>query len=110
LAGFVKTNAAHRHSVSSTERAETGPEPHDSIHASLTSKPALLEVVMKHLSLTAEEGKFLYELLECCLSDLRVQISCADRWDYKKMLRERKTVLIQLMQKLEEAQSELETA
>jgi hypothetical protein len=65
---------------------------------------------MKNVCLTHEEGRFLYELLECYLSDLRVQISCTDRWDYKKMLRERKTVLMELMKKLEEAQSELETA
>jgi hypothetical protein len=65
---------------------------------------------MKNVCLTAEEGRFLYELLDCYLSDLRVQISCTDRWDYKKMLRERKSVLVQLMQKLKETQSELETA
>ena len=65
---------------------------------------------MKTICLTVEEQQLLLDVLQCCLSDLRMEISGTDNWDFKHRLRERKSALIQLLEKLEEAQSETEPA
>jgi len=61
---------------------------------------------MKAIYLTAEEQRLLLDVLQCCLSDLRMEIVGTDHWDFKRRLRERKSTVIQLMQKLEETMGE----
>jgi len=61
---------------------------------------------MKTISMTPEEHELLLEIMQCCLSDLRVEITRTDHWDYKRRLRERKVLVIQLLEKLKEMQVE----
>ena len=63
---------------------------------------------MKTICLIPEELELLLEIMQCCLSDLRVEIVGTDHWDYKRRLRERKSMVIQLLDKLKAAQSEIE--
>ena len=57
---------------------------------------------MEVLLVTKREQDLLYEILECCLSDLRMQITSADNWKFKKDLKERKQEVINLMQRIKE--------
>ena len=63
---------------------------------------------MKTICLTPEEQELLIGIMQCCLSDLRVQITGTDHWDFKRRLRERKAMVIELLEKLKEAQVEVE--
>ena len=65
---------------------------------------------MKTISLTPQEYELLIGIMQCCLSDLRMEIVGTDHWDFKRSLRERKAIVIQLLEKLQEAQSEFESA
>ena len=65
---------------------------------------------MKTVYLSTEEQELLLDLLQCCLSDLRLEITRTDHWDFKRRLRERKSTLTQLLEKLEAAKSEVEPA
>jgi hypothetical protein len=65
---------------------------------------------MKTVCLTPEEQKLLIGIMQCCLSDLRVEITGTDHWEFKRSLRERKAMVIQLLEKLQAAQSENEPA
>lgn len=55
---------------------------------------------MIQLQLTEEEKDVLVQLLETCITDLRVEISDTDNYDYKNMLKDRKEVLIKLQHAL----------
>jgi hypothetical protein len=59
---------------------------------------------MKTIYLTPEEHRLLLDILQCCLSDLRMEIVGTDHWDFKRRLRERKATVLQLLEKLEEEQ------
>ncbi len=63
---------------------------------------------MKTITLTPDEQQVLLDVLRCCLSDLRMEIVGTDHWDFKRRLRERKSTLMQVMEKLESAQIEPE--
>lgn len=51
---------------------------------------------MIQIQLTEEETEVLVQLLESCITDLRVEISATDNYDYKAMLKARKEVLLKL--------------
>ena len=51
---------------------------------------------MVQLELTEEERLILHQLLESCISDLRVEIAGTDSYDYKDMLKQRKEILLKL--------------
>ena len=55
---------------------------------------------MIQLHLEEEERMILLQLLDTCISDLRVEITDTDNINYKDMLKERKQVLIKLQQSL----------
>ena len=61
---------------------------------------------MNTVCLTSEEQLLLIDILECCLSDLRMEIAGTDHWAFKRSLRERKAHVIQLLEKLQIATSE----
>lgn len=51
---------------------------------------------MVHLEINEEERSILLQLLDSCISDLRVEISNTDNMNYKDMLKHRKETLIKL--------------
>jgi len=55
---------------------------------------------MIQLQLNENERAILVELLETCISDLRVEITGTDSLDYKEMLKQRKEVLLKLQKAL----------
>lgn len=59
---------------------------------------------MIHLSLTEDETMVLKDLVETCLSDLRVEIHSTDNLSYKEMLKKRKEIVVKLQQALIEGQ------
>ncbi|KAF0110872.1 MAG: hypothetical protein FD147_1336 [Chloroflexi bacterium] len=59
---------------------------------------------MIRLQLEEEEKTVLLQLLENCLSDLRMQIAATDNIDYKMMLKGRKAVLLKLQDALQATQ------
>ena len=58
---------------------------------------------MVRLILSPEQHQLLVELLESCLSDLRMEIVDTDRIDYKDMLKDRKDILLSLLETLRSA-------
>ncbi|HQF62521.1 MAG: hypothetical protein KA928_02405 [Longilinea sp.] len=58
---------------------------------------------MVRLELSPEQYQLLVELLESCLSDLRMEIVDTDRIDYKDMLKDRKDILLSLLETLRSA-------
>ncbi len=55
---------------------------------------------MIELDLTEEETSILKMVLESYLSDLRMEISHTDRQEFRDMLKERKAVLIKVIETL----------
>ena len=55
---------------------------------------------MVQLELTEEDRLILLQLLESCISDLRVEIAGTDNFNYKDMLKQRKEILLRLEQAL----------
>ncbi|MEL7589882.1 MAG: hypothetical protein AAGU17_01115 [Anaerolineaceae bacterium] len=55
---------------------------------------------MIQLQLSEDERLILLQLLDSCVSDLRVEIAGTDNINYKDMLKQRKEVLIKLQQAL----------
>ena len=51
---------------------------------------------MIQIEIDEEEREILLQLLDTCISDLRVEISNTDNMNYKDMLRHRKETLIKL--------------
>ncbi len=64
---------------------------------------------MLHIDLTEEERELLENMLESCLSDLRVEISDTARHGYKEMLKQRELILKKIIAAVHEAK-ELESA
>ena len=58
---------------------------------------------MVRLELSPEQYQLLVELLESCLTDLRMEIVDTDRIDYKDMLKDRKDILLSLLETLRSA-------
>lgn len=58
---------------------------------------------MVRLILSPEQHQLLVELLESCLSDLRMEIVDTDQIDYKDMLKDRKNILLSLLETLRSA-------
>jgi len=58
---------------------------------------------MSTLKLTPNENQLLQELLESALSDLRVEIVSTDRIDYKDALKERKSLITDMLEKLQKS-------
>ena len=55
---------------------------------------------MIQIEIDEEERTILLQLLDTCISDLRVEISNTDNMNYKDMLRHRKETLLKLQQAL----------
>jgi hypothetical protein len=55
---------------------------------------------MIQLQLDEDERLVLLQLLESCISDLRVEITGTDNINYKQMLKQRKEVFLKLQQAL----------
>lgn len=55
---------------------------------------------MYRLELSPDQQQLLVEVLECCLSDLRVEIVDTDTASYKDYLKERKHLLAELLEML----------
>lgn len=55
---------------------------------------------MIQIEIDEEERTILLQLLDTCISDLRVEISNTDNMNYKEMLRHRKETLLKLQQAL----------
>lgn len=53
---------------------------------------------MTQLEIDEEERQILLQLLDTCISDLRMEISNTDNINYKDMLKHRKDILIKLQQ------------
>ena len=51
------------------------------------------------LELTREEREVFVDILDTCLSDLRMEIGHADRQDYRDDLKQRKKVLRKVLEK-----------
>ena len=65
---------------------------------------------MININLTKDELQVLMNLLENCISDLRMEISNTDNIGYKHMLKDRKEVLNKLYKAVVDAQEELPLA
>jgi hypothetical protein len=63
------------------------------------------EAKMIQINLTQEEIQLLRGLLDTILEDLRVEIHATDKMEYKEMLKERKALLIKLMEALPKEQN-----
>lgn len=59
---------------------------------------------MLQINLSEDETLVLKDLIETCLSDLRVEIHSTDNLGYKEMLKKRKEIVIKLQQALMEGQ------
>jgi hypothetical protein len=55
---------------------------------------------MLQITLAEEERLTLKELLQCCLAELRVEIHHTDDMDFKEMLKNRKNVLVKILNEL----------
>ena len=55
---------------------------------------------MLQITLDEEELLILKDLLQCCLSELRVEIHHTDDMDFKDMLKNRKNVLMKILNEL----------
>lgn len=63
---------------------------------------------MLHITLNDEEKITLRDLLQCCLSELRVEIHHTDDMDFKDMLKNRKKVLVKILEELSEGDEQSE--
>ena len=52
---------------------------------------------MIRIDLNEREAVVLKELLDACLSDLRVEIQATENMGYKEMLKQRKEILLKLL-------------
>lgn len=55
---------------------------------------------MLQITLSEEEKLILRDLLQCCLSELRVEIHHTDDMDFKDMLKNRRSVLEKILAEL----------
>lgn len=59
---------------------------------------------MVYLQLDEEERTMLLQLLDTCISDLRQEIAGTDNYNYKDMLKQRREVLLKLLNALQSDQ------
>jgi hypothetical protein len=62
------------------------------------------DVVMYNLNLSIEERQALMDVLECSISELHTQIIHTDRYDFKMLLKDRKQVLLKMLDDTRDAQ------
>ncbi len=55
---------------------------------------------MVQLEITEDERQILLQVLESCISDLRVEIAGTDNINYKDMLKQRKEIMLKLQKAL----------
>jgi len=55
---------------------------------------------MVQLEITEDERQILLQVLESCISDLRVEIAGTDNINYKDMLKQRKEIMLKLQRAL----------
>lgn len=58
------------------------------------------------VDLTPEEERMLVEILESTLSDLRMEIADTDSKDFREMLKDRKAVIVKVLEALGAAPGE----
>jgi hypothetical protein len=56
------------------------------------------------IQISAEANRLLIQLLETCISDLRMEITQTDSLDYKEMLKGNKALLIKILDAAREAE------
>ncbi|HNR01391.1 MAG TPA: hypothetical protein PKK59_02530 [Anaerolineaceae bacterium] len=56
---------------------------------------------MVYLQVNEEERTILLQLLDTCISDLRQEIADTDNYNYKNMLKQRREVLLKLLNALQ---------
>jgi hypothetical protein len=61
---------------------------------------------MKTVCLTTDEQLVLVDILECCISDLRVEIVGTENWQFKRELHQRKDLILALLEKFKAAVNE----
>lgn len=59
---------------------------------------------MVYIQLDEEERTMLLQLLDTCVSDLRQEIADTDNYNYMNMLKQRREVLLKLLQALQSDQ------
>jgi hypothetical protein len=59
---------------------------------------------MKTINFSPEEQELLKDILECCLTDLRMEIAGTDLYEFKRSLQARKSLIKQLLKKIETAE------
>ena len=59
---------------------------------------------MYNLNLSIEERQALMDVLECSISELHTQIVHTDRYDFKMLLKDRKQVLLKMLDDTRDAQ------
>jgi hypothetical protein len=64
----------------------------------------LKEDGMITLNIDTEEADILIELLDACISDMRVEIHSTENLDYKEMLKRKKEILIKLQTAIQDSQ------
>ena len=57
--------------------------------------------LMVQLDLTPDETKVLIEVLSACISNLRMEICDTDRKDYRDEIKQRKEILLKVVEALE---------
>jgi len=57
---------------------------------------------MLQILLTEEEKTILIDVLQCCLTDLRNEIHHTDDYDFKAMLKNRRKVLMKILDEISE--------
>lgn len=60
---------------------------------------------MYNLSLSVEEHQALIDVLESSISEIHVQIMHTDRWDFKQCLKDRKQVLLSMLDSARKSES-----
>ena len=62
---------------------------------------------MIEIEMTIEERETLSEVLDGCLSDLRMEIASTDSWDFREDLKVRKELLLKLARAVRPAMAEV---
>ena len=55
------------------------------------------------IQLTQAEQELLTQILECCISDIRMEIADTDNINFKQMLKNRKAIMKQLLSMVQSA-------
>ncbi len=68
--------------------------------AKLQEHQKIIDAGTVRLELTLGEREIFVDILDTCLSDLRMEIGHTDRQDFREMLKRRKKVLRKVLEKL----------